>query len=585
MTVGFDFGTTNSLISVVVGDRVLDLVDAVGLPHPSVVRYEGQRTVVGREARQALEEVGSGIHGNTVRSPKMLLGDDLANVGGVDMSPVDIVADVVKHVRTESMKSGRRPPEEQLDRAVVTIPVTMNGLKRAALRDACSRAGISLTQFVHEPLAALYGYLRGEEGEERIRALMRRYALVVDWGGGTLDLTLCRLEPGRILQLKNGGNDRVGGDQFDKTIQEAVVTRFMVENGIEEGDRPDHDARLRLRQDAEQNKIVLSERPEVSFYRPGYFARSGTTLEYRLSRSELDEITRPLVSVGIDAVEALLEVAGISPAQVSRCIVTGGMAAMPAIRSRLHEMFGPERVDVPANSATLVSQGAAWIAHDQQRLVLAKQLELDLARGSRLTILPAGTPMPSDGTVCRDSFHLFCADPSDGRAKFPIVTPSDLLEEPQASSPRTELGLVTVAVDRAAKPLFERLTLDVEIDDDLILAVRASSSQAGDSQEQRFHDLEFGIGLPGSDAPDLAYVVETEHFAPASGLVVRANVAQTQAQDTIPGEVLYAFQSYSFSPPPMPNRATQLQIDERAYYQPCSVCQKAWGQCRCDMVA
>ena len=61
-----------------------------------------------------------------------------------------------------------------------------------------------MVQFVHEPLAALYGYLRGtKDSASAVRGLMRRNILVVDWGGGTLDLTLCRLMPGRILQLRN----------------------------------------------------------------------------------------------------------------------------------------------------------------------------------------------------------------------------------------------------------------------------------------------------------------------------------------------------------------------------------------------
>src|SRR3954463_11511646 len=99
MIAGFDFGTTNSLVSVVVGDRVIDVFDEEGRPHPSVVRYEGEEVIVGREPRQALEEVGLGVYGNSVRSPKIYLGQEVISVGGVDRSPVDIVADVIRHVR------------------------------------------------------------------------------------------------------------------------------------------------------------------------------------------------------------------------------------------------------------------------------------------------------------------------------------------------------------------------------------------------------------------------------------------------------------------------------------------------------
>ena len=313
MIAGFDFGTTNSLVSVVVGDRAISVFDEEGRPYPSVVRYEGEAVIVGREARHALEDAGIGVYGNTVRSPKFFLGEEAVDVGGVERSPIDIVADVIRHVRSESLRSAQRTVLGDLDRAVVTIPVSMNGLRRAALREAFRHAGISVAQFVHEPLAALYGYLRdASDSASAIRKLMRRYVLVVDWGGGTLDLTLCRLEPGRILQLRNGGTAQVGGDWFDEVIRNEVVTRFSVSAGIADTDHPSREARLRLLQDSERNKIELSERASVTFYRPGYFPESDTALAYRLSRQELEEITRPLVVYGMREIEALLESVGMS---------------------------------------------------------------------------------------------------------------------------------------------------------------------------------------------------------------------------------------------------------------------------------
>lgn len=595
MAVGFDFGTTNSLISVVVGDRVVDVMGSDGRPHPSVVRYEGESTIVGREARDALETVGIGVHGNTVRSPKFLLGNEVEVVGGVERNPVDIVADVIKHVKSESLRSSRAESLEGLRDAVVTIPVTMNGPKRAALREAYRAAEINVVQFVHEPLAAIYGYIRGaDDPDEMNRRLSRRNVLVVDWGGGTLDLTLCRVEPTRILQLRNGGTDQVGGDEFDDVIYKEVVSRFARDNGIDAGDSGYPEARLRLRQDAEETKIALSDRESVSFYRPGYFQKSGTTLQYTLGRPEMEEMTRPLVDAGAAEIHSLLESVGLAAAQVSLVIVVGGMAAMPAIRSRLHEMFGPERVEVPANSATLVSQGAAWIAHDLQRLVLAKPVELELARGNYLPLVHAGQIMPTAGTPWRNRVHLFCADPTDGTAKFPFVSPTELLEYPQASSRRTTLGVVSIAVDARARPLSERLELDLIIDENLVLVVEARSAQANDRRRAEYYDLEFGLGLgwggrvddPAGDdvleseSPD-ASTAEQER----ASVVLRANLVDDDRQQAaIPGDVLYLHNRNAFSPPPMPGPlATEQQKVEHLYYQPCSGCRRPWGHpdCRC----
>ncbi len=587
MTVGFDFGTTNSLISVVVGDRVVDVTDVeTGRPHPSVVRYEGEEVIVGRDAKDALGAAGIGIHGNTVKSPKFLLGEEVVTVGGVDRSPVDIVADVVRHVRTESLKSRQAKVLGRLDNAVVTIPVTMNGIQRAALREAFAAAGMNIAQFVHEPLAALYGFIRGSgDAEEMGRRLSRRNVLVVDWGGGTLDLTLCRVDESQIRQLRNGGSNQVGGDEFDKVIRDEVINRFRARAGISDTDSAITEAALRLLQDSERNKIDLSaDRVDVTFYRPSYF-QSGVTLEYQLTRQELEEITRPLVAAGIHEIESLLDSLSMAPGQVALCVVVGGMAAMPAIRSRLYGMFGPERVEVPSNSATLVSQGAAWIAYDQQRLRLAKPIELELARGSRVQLLTAGTEMPLGGEVKHDRLHLFCADPTDGTAKFPVVTPMALSPRPQASERRSSLGVISIKVDHTAPPLHERLELAFVLDDDLVLTLEAYSSQKQDRSAASYFDLEFGLALPDgvvtSEDRD-SKTADDGVNEPVVGLVVRANVTQSKDQTAIPGDVLHQHNPSAFARH-RSDGATEAQVLEHLYYEPCAVCGRIWGdpECRC----
>ena len=91
--IGFDFGTTNSLISVVRGKKTINFLDDEGRPVPSVVCYEGARKIVGREAKERVAQAGLGVQGNIVRSPKMYLGNDGIFVKGVERSPVGRIPD------------------------------------------------------------------------------------------------------------------------------------------------------------------------------------------------------------------------------------------------------------------------------------------------------------------------------------------------------------------------------------------------------------------------------------------------------------------------------------------------------------
>jgi molecular chaperone DnaK (HSP70) len=571
--VGFDFGTTNSLISVIVGDRAINILDEEDLPVPSVVRYEGETVIAGRRAKEALDSAGIGVHGNIVSSPKTFLGEESVHVGGVERSPVDIVHDVVRHVKDEALNSSRRANLDGVKSAVVTIPVDMNGRRRSALRDAFRRADIGIAQFVHEPFAALYGYFRSQDDmAAAIREYDRHNILVVDWGGGTLDLTLCRMNRGNIVQIMNSGTGDVGGDHFDEAIRAGVTTGFCNEAGIAAGHEVHPDARLRLLRDSERHKIDLSSRDSVRFYRPGYYRDPDVNLEYLLTRKEMEEMTRNLVQTGLDRITALLDAARIDTAQVALVLVTGGMAAMPAIGSRINELFGPQRVKVPANSGTLIAEGAAWIAHDRQQLRLARTVELNMARGSYLPLIPANTPMPTEQKVHDASFQLYCTDPRDGSAKFRICTPARPGTDPQAGDPRTDLGYLVVTVDARTQPFRERLELDLKIDDDLILHAHARSLNVNDERRAEFHDLQFGISLPGAgdvraDAFDDG---DAAHHEPGD-LTIRPNVADERNDSLVPGDLIHVYKKNYLDRRMHP---PQVQVEEFVYPQPCARCGK-----------
>ena len=323
----------------------------------------------------------------------------------------------------------------------------------------------------------------------------------------------------------------------------------------------------------------------MSFYRRDFFRQPDVTLEYRLTRDELDEITRSIITSGMHEIEALLESVNMGPSQVALCLVVGGMAAMPAIRGRLHELFGPQRVEVPEKSGTLVAQGAAWIAHDTQRLRLAKPIELQMARGSYLTLVRAGTEMPTEHEIKGDKVYLYCTDPTDGIAKFQLCSPTCASDAPQAGEPRTVHGTLSVSVDERAAPFSERLELEFSIDHDLILQARAWSSEMKDEDVAWFHDLEFGLLLGKVDEPDdpHPHAASMNAAREHGSLSIRANIADIVDDDLVPGEVLYKHKRGSFQRQQgLRTGATEDQIHEHLYYEPCAVCGRSSSDPACQ---
>jgi actin-like ATPase involved in cell morphogenesis len=582
--VGFDFGTTNSLISVIRGEGPINYLDDEGRPIPSVVCYEGKLAIAGRAAKERLAQAGLGVQGNIVRSPKTLLGRDSVFVEGVERSPVDIVADVVRHVVKEA-KSGKRGRDlGEIEGAVVTIPVDMHGYRRRALRDAFRLAGVRIAQFVHEPLAALYGYFRSDDLEGMLRRYDRKLILVFDWGGGTLDLTLCRPVGGMVVQLMNDGTDEVGGDVFDENIMSSLVQKVCSSRGIAVEMDTQPGAKPRLLDRCERAKIDLSTRARAQVYVGSFFRGTpDEDFDYGLSQEALEEIVAPLLDKGFKRIGKILEDAGYAPEQVALCVATGGMSNMPAVKRRLHELFGPERVQIPDRAATLIAEGAAWIAADEARLRLAKNVELVLARNSYLPLVKAGTVMPREGEVQKESFHLYCTDPRDGVAKFQLCAPKRAGDSVLPSEPRTHLENLTVKVDSMAKAFHERLELDVRINDDLILEAYARSLNRGDQDRREIHNLEFGLALPATYAKGRQEESHSENPRPEAvtpgSISLRANVADRVDLSLVPGEYLYQYDPHYFDqrrdPPP-------YQDFERLYYKPCALCGRPSNDPACN---
>jgi actin-like ATPase involved in cell morphogenesis len=576
VVLGFDFGTTNSLASVVVGESVITFLDNEQ-PIPSVVSFEGGKIEVGRKAHDKLTSAGLGVQGSTVRSPKSLLGREEFIIDGVRRDPVQIVEYVLEHVRRFVLQT-RVGRDLKMDHVIATIPVNMEGRRRALLRQAFRQAGMSVVQFVHEPLAALYGYLRTSEStDDLIRRYNGKLLLVFDWGGGTLDLTLCRILDGLLVQVANDGTDDVGGDIFDEEIRNEVEKRSLIQRELNGDIDIRLEARKRLLHECEKAKIQLSARSNWTAYVEHYYqSEEKSELDVNLSRDDLQEIVGHLVKNGVSRIERLLEREGYSTSSIELCLATGGMVNMPLIKNRLDELFGPGRVHVSRNSASAIADGAAWVAYDEARLHLAKNVELTLARNSYLSLLPAGVEMPIEREQRNERYSLYCVDPTDGFGKFNLVSPHRPGPRVLPDDKRRSLCNMVLKVDSKAKPFQERLELDISIDENLVLNLKAWSLNQRGRVEAEVHDLEFALATPGAKSAWInSEMLEGQDSAggrhSSGDLVARSNLSAVIDDALVPGEVMYKadktyFWTHTSRTPP------QIQIDEHLYYEPCIFC-------------
>jgi actin-like ATPase involved in cell morphogenesis len=486
-------------VSYVVAGKAIPLTGEDDRPHPSVIWYHGNDILVGRRALEMLESRTVGVSGDFLRSPKSLLGTGRKHyVGGRVVRPVDAAAEVFKHLKAHADAKGLSGID--FGKAVVTIPVDMRGSGRKEVRQAALAAGIHVHQFVHEPFAALYGYAKRLSDPERLFERIRgQLVLVFDWGGGTLDLTLCERIGDMLVQVQNVGNTEIGGDRFDERLVRLVESRHMQKHGWSERKEEEAGGRARLLTRCELAKIGLSTKKEYPVFVQGLYRVSGSAadLDESVTESDLEEAVADLVNEGVNQIDRLLSSAGQDVRSIELFLPTGGMVAMPLIKNRLMRIFGPARCEFSDRSDALIADGAAWIAAEDIPLKLAKNIEFRHADQTWAPIVKSGWLLPR-GRQSTDpvSVRLYCADPRNGSASIELARPKRA-SRVQAADPRQNYEVLPVDVRRNAAPLREAISLTLRVDIDLILHVVAIGQASQKEASTEIHELEFGLALFG----------------------------------------------------------------------------------------
>ena len=251
--IGIDLGTTNSCVAVMEGGDPTVIPNSEGMrTTPSVVGFAktGERLVGQIAKRQAITNPQ-----NTIASIKRDMGTDRkVTAEGKTYSPQEISAMILQKLRADA----EAYLGEKVSQAVITVPAYFSDSQRQATKDAGTIAGLEVLRIINEPTAAALAYGLDKDGSGKV--------LVFDLGGGTFDVSILEIGDGVFEVLATNGNNRLGGDDFDKKIMDYLVEEFKKSDGIDLS--RDNMAMQRLKEAAEKAKIDLSSTTETSINLP-----------------------------------------------------------------------------------------------------------------------------------------------------------------------------------------------------------------------------------------------------------------------------------------------------------------------------
>ena len=328
-TIGIDLGTTNSCVAVIEGGEPVVIANAEGArTTPSVVAFskDGERMVGQVAKRQAITNPD-----RTVASIKREMGTaHKVTIDGKSYTPQEISAMILQKLKSDA----EAYLGETVTQAVITVPAYFTDAQRQATKDAGKIAGLDVKRIINEPTAAALSYGVDKEKDQK--------AMVYDLGGGTLDVSIIEMGDGVQEVLATAGNNRLGGDDFDKRIIDWMVASFKTETGIDLSQ--DKVAMQRLKEAAEKSKIELSGVTTSNINLPFITAdQTGPKhLDLTLTRAKFDELTSDLVEATMGPVRSALQDSGLQIGQIDKVLMVGGSSRIPAVQDAVKKLIGKE---------------------------------------------------------------------------------------------------------------------------------------------------------------------------------------------------------------------------------------------------
>ena len=373
-TMGIDLGTTYSCVAIF-RNGIAEVIpnDTGKKTTPSIVGFRDGERLVGDAARnyQLLDP-----H-NCVYDAKRLIGRKFSEEqiqNDIQLWPFVVRGDsndLPKIVVEENGKETEFFPEQisamvlrkmmltanshstrDIKRAVITVPAYFNNAQREATRAAAQIAGIEVLSIINEPTAAAIAYGCVDRSDQTI--------LVYDLGGGTLDVTILKVESKgkqrdfKVLATK--GDVHLGGEDFDQIVLKYAMEKLKTAHNLDIS--RDGKARQIVRRASEEAKIILSLVVSTNIK----FDLKGTHYEIPITRSEFEFRCDELLARCTEPIENALESAHLDSSQINTIILVGGSSHIPWVKASVEEFFDGKKAFFGLNPDEAVAQGAAIFA-------------------------------------------------------------------------------------------------------------------------------------------------------------------------------------------------------------------------------
>ena len=347
---GIDLGTTNSAAAIFEGGRATVIPSSegptmAGKMFPSVVAFtkDGQ-LLIGETAKR---QTTANPEGTIIEIKRKMGTDYKINIQGKEYTPQQISAFILQKIKKDAETYLGVP----VRKAVITVPAHFNDNQRQATKDAGEIAGFEVQRIINEPTAACLAY-----GVDKVEKEMK--ILVFSFGGGTHDVTVMDFGKGVFQVLSTSGDTQIGGTDLDKAVMDYVIDEFKRQTGVDLVN--DKMAMARLKEASEKAKIELSTMLATDIDLPFIYsdASGPKHLHLTLTRAKLESLAQPIVQKTEKTLVKALEDAKLTPRDIDKIILIGGMTRMPYVQKFVEQIMN-KPVERGVDPMECVAIGAA----------------------------------------------------------------------------------------------------------------------------------------------------------------------------------------------------------------------------------